>query len=102
MRVLLTLFAGTAVVAQAGVILLTASVWANIFLNELILFSAHPLLNSAGLLFLTQGILILQPTHTPQQKRQGTITHFTINNIGLDALIAGLVVIEYNKIAHNG
>ncbi|EPE29302.1 hypothetical protein GLAREA_00462 [Glarea lozoyensis ATCC 20868] len=96
------LYLGTAVVAQAGILLLVASVWANVFLNDLILFSAHPLLNSAGLLALTQGILILQPTHTPQQKRQGTIAHFTINNIAIDALIAGLVVIEYNKIAHNG
>jgi hypothetical protein len=94
--------AGTAVVAQAGIILLTASVWASVFLNDLMLFSAHPLLNSAGLLALTQGILILQPTHTQQQKRQGTIAHFTINNIALDALIAGLVVIEYNKFSHGG
>jgi hypothetical protein len=89
---------GTAVIAQGGIILLVASVWASIFLHDLILFSAHPLLNSAGVLFLTQGILILQPTHTPTQKRRGTIAHFTLNNLALDLLIAGLVVIEYNKI----
>jgi len=93
---------GTGVVAQVGIILLVASVWASVFLNDLILFSAHPLLNSAGLLFLTQGILILQPTHTATQKRQGTIAHFTLNNLAIDSLIAGLVVIEYNKIAHKG
>lgn len=89
---------GTAIIAQAGIILLTASVWANVFLNKLLPFvSPHPLLNSAGILFITQAILIVQPTHTPQQKRQGTIAHFTLNNLGLDALIAGLVIIEYNK-----
>jgi hypothetical protein len=96
------LIIGTAVIAQVGVVLLTASVWASVFISDLILFSAHPLLNSAGLLFLTQGVLILQPTHTADQKRQGTIAHFLLNNFGLDALIAGLVIIEYNKFAHNG
>ncbi|KAF4628599.1 hypothetical protein G7Y89_g9550 [Cudoniella acicularis] len=96
------LFIGTAVIAQAGIILLTASVWASVFLSPLIFFSAHPLLNSAGLLLLTQAILVLQPTHTPAQKRQGTITHALINNFALDALVAGLVIIEINKISHGG
>ncbi|KAG0645361.1 hypothetical protein D0Z07_8898 [Hyphodiscus hymeniophilus] len=92
------LITGTAVIAQVGIVLLVASVWASIFLHDIILFSAHPLLNSAGLLVLTQSILILQPTHTPAQKRKGTIIHFTLNNLAVDLLIAGLVVIEYNKI----
>jgi general stress protein CsbA len=94
--------AGTAVIAQAGIILLTANVWASVFLSPLILFSAHPLLNSSALLLVTQAVLILQPTHTADQKRQGTTTHFLLNNFGIDALIAGLIVIEYNKFSHNG
>ncbi|CZT04249.1 hypothetical protein WAI453_009677 [Rhynchosporium graminicola] len=93
---------GTAVIAQAGIFLLTASVWASVFLNPIILFSAHPLLNSAGLLVLTQSILLLQPTHTPEQKRKGTVAHFILNNLSVDTLVAGLVVIEYNKFSHNG
>jgi len=96
------LIIGTAVISQAGIILLTASVWASVFLSPLMLFSVHPLLNSAGILVLTQGILILQPTHTVDQKRYGTAAHFIFNNLGLDLLIAGLVVIEVNKISHNG
>lgn len=28
--------------------------------------------------------------------------HFTLNNLAIDSLIAGLIVIEYNKISHNG
>jgi len=96
------LIIGTAVIAQAGIILLVASVWASVFLHDLILFSAHPLLNSGGLLVLTQSILVLQPTHTAAQRRQGTITHFTLNNLALDLLIAGLVVIEYNKFSNGG
>ncbi|CZR57969.1 related to CYTOCHROME B561 [Phialocephala subalpina] len=96
------LIIGTAVIAQVGIILLIASVWASIFLSDLILFSAHPLLNSAGLLFLTQGILVVQPTHTLDQKRHGTAAHFILNNFGIDALLAGLIVIEVNKFNHNG
>ncbi|KAE8452456.1 hypothetical protein EG329_000358 [Mollisiaceae sp. DMI_Dod_QoI] len=98
----LNLIIGTAVVAQAGIILLTISVWASVFFSDLILFSAHPLLNSTGLLLITQSILILQPTYTLDQKRYGTAAHFIINNLGIDALIAGLIVIEVNKFSHNG
>ncbi|KAK7513124.1 eukaryotic cytochrome b561-domain-containing protein [Phyllosticta citriasiana] len=88
---------GTGTVAQAGIWILTAIVWSAIFSHDLILFSAHPLLNSAGILLLTQGILILQPTHTAQQKRQGTYAHFGFNQLGVIALVAGLIVIEINK-----
>lgn len=66
------------------------------------LFSAHPLLNSGGLFILTQAILILQPTHTPDQKRYGTAIHFVLINLAVYSLIAGLIVIEVNKFAHNG
>ncbi|CAD6445480.1 ddfba0c9-58e8-4ab4-bf2a-cabf86f5da26 [Sclerotinia trifoliorum] len=95
---------GTAIITQTGLLLLIAHVWASIFLSPtgLILFSAHPLLNSGGLLFLTQGILILQPTHTAAQKRQGTLTHAGFNSVALSLLVAGLVVIEVNKFAHRG
>ncbi|KZF25239.1 hypothetical protein L228DRAFT_244034 [Xylona heveae TC161] len=96
------LILGTAVLAQAGIWILVAIVWANIFLSKLILFSAHPLLNSAGILLVTQGVLILQPTHSQPQKRQGTTVHAIFNQLGLDALVAGLIVIEVNKFAHNG
>ncbi|KAL2042451.1 hypothetical protein N7G274_004943 [Stereocaulon virgatum] len=98
----LNLFLGTAIIAQAGIWILTATVWASVFIHPLILFSAHPLLNSAGLLLTTQAILILQPTHAPKQKHQGTNIHAVINGTSVLALLAGLIIIEYNKIAHNG
>ena len=60
------------------------------------------LLNSAAILLFTQGVLILQPTHTPKQKKHGTWAHAGLNDLALSCGIAGLVVIEYNKIAHNG
>ncbi|MCJ1470527.1 hypothetical protein MMC07_009173 [Pseudocyphellaria aurata] len=96
------LILGTAVIAQAGIWLLTAAVWANVFLAPLSLFSLHPLFNLAGLFLNTQAILILQPTHTLGQKRKGTNIHAILNGIGVLAYIGGLVVIEYNKFAHNG
>lgn len=55
---------------------------------------------SAGLLLLVQGILILQPTHTPKQKEKGTVLHSIFNGGGILSLIAGLIIIEYNKFAH--
>lgn len=36
------------------------------------------------------------------QKINGTYVHSALNNIGLLSLIAGLIVIEYNKISHAG
>ncbi|KAF1356285.1 eukaryotic cytochrome b561-domain-containing protein [Delphinella strobiligena] len=93
---------GTGVVAQAGAWILAAIVWGSVFSHELILFSVHPLLNSAAILLFTQGVLVVQPTHTKEQKRKGTWTHAGLNNVALLTAIAGLVVIEYNKIAHNG
>jgi Eukaryotic cytochrome b561 len=81
---------------------LTALIWAGIFLHPpLSLFSAHPLLNSSAILFLTESILILQPTHTAAQKRHGTLVHFFTNMVAFDLLIAAFVIIEYNKFNHD-
>ena len=53
-------------------------------------------------MFFVQAILILQPTHTSKQKKQGTYTHGAFNDLALLVAIAGLVVIEYNKFDHGG
>ncbi|KAH8820010.1 hypothetical protein F5884DRAFT_658712 [Xylogone sp. PMI_703] len=96
------LYLGTGIIAQAGIVLLVALTWANVFLTPLIFFSPHPLLNTSGLLLLTQSILLLQPTHLPAQKRSGTYAHFGINVLALSLLASGLVIIEINKFSHNG
>jgi len=93
---------GTGVVAQAGAWILAAIVWGSVFSHDVILFSAHPLLNSAAILFFIQGILVVQPTHTASQKKQGTYAHAALNDVALLSALAGLVVIEYNKISHGG
>ncbi|EOA84614.1 hypothetical protein ACJQWK_06588 [Exserohilum turcicum] len=91
------LWIGTAPIGQAGIWILAAIVWGAIFSNKLIFFSGHPLLNSAGFLLAIQAALILQPTHTPEQKRAGTLAHFLFHAVGVSALTAGLVIIEINK-----
>ncbi|KAL9118292.1 MAG: hypothetical protein Q9187_005164 [Circinaria calcarea] len=65
-------------------------------------FIGTALLNSAGILLTTQAILVLQPTHTPRQKKQGTNVHAALNITSVLSLIAGLIIIEYNKISHGG
>ncbi|EEH08641.1 conserved hypothetical protein [Histoplasma capsulatum G186AR] len=94
------LFTGTATIAQAGIWILAALVWNGIFSHELIFFSPHPLLNSAAILLTTQAILILQPTHTPSQKRSGTLTHFGLLALANLCFISALVIIEINKAPH--
>lgn len=86
-------------------------------MNKVIFFSYHPvselsvdlhatrltiaqLVNSAGVLLITQAILVLQPTATPKQKTKGTHIHFALNLTGTLLLIAGLIIIEMNKASH--
>lgn len=93
---------GTAILAQLGILLLFFSVWASLLLVPLNLFTFHPLLNVTALLLLVQSILLLQPTHTPAQKRSGTLLHATLNLTSLALLLASLFVIEWNKFSHAG
>lgn len=70
--------------------------------NHQLTLTPHQLLNSAGLLLITQAILLLQPTHTASQKRLGAYIHSALNFTGILALMGGLAVIVYNKEAHHG
>ena len=90
---------GTAVLAQAASVLLVASVWASVFLNQPpALFATHPLAQSLGLAALIQGILVLQPTHTAAQKRVGQRVHAGLNAAALVCFAVGVGAIEANKI----
>jgi hypothetical protein len=51
---------------------------------------------------LAQGILILQPTHTEEQKRLGTYIHVVIQDVAIAAFIAAFVMIEINKFKGHG
>lgn len=70
------LVAGTAPLAQVGGLILAALVWAAVFTHPILIpFSLHPLLNSLAILFALEAILVLQPTHTTDQRRKGTYVH---------------------------
>ncbi|KAI1083867.1 eukaryotic cytochrome b561-domain-containing protein [Whalleya microplaca] len=96
------LIIGTGVIAEAAALLLVASVWAPVFMNPLMLFSVHPLAQSAGLLVLVQSILVLQPTHTGAQKQVGAKVHAGLNFLAFSLFLVGVVSIEVNKFKSNG
>ncbi|KAI0395969.1 eukaryotic cytochrome b561-domain-containing protein [Xylariaceae sp. FL0594] len=93
---------GTGVIAEAAALLLLASVWASVFLHPVILFSIHPLAQSLGVLVLLQSILILQPTHTGEQKAVGQKVHAGLNLLSFLIFAVGVVGIEVNKFINNG
>lgn len=97
------LWIGTGWIAEVGVILLFVLVWVAIFLNPLLpLFSPHPLLQSFGVLTLTQAILVLQPTRTGTAKTYGARVHVALNLVSFLSFTAGVCVIEANKVTSHG
>lgn len=46
--------------------------------------------------------MVVQPTHTQRQKIKGTHIHAIVNGLSVLAFLGGLIIIEYNKFAHNG
>lgn len=53
-----------------------------------------------ALILVTNALLLLQPTHTAEQKRLGAITHGVMNSIALAAFTSAVIIIIYNKGAH--
>ncbi|ROV97712.1 hypothetical protein VMCG_07343 [Cytospora schulzeri] len=99
------LYTGTGWLAQAGAVLLVALVWSATFQNRPLipLFSPHPLLQSAGVLVLTQAILILQPTSSTSasassNKAAGARAHASLNLLSFLLFAAGVLIIEANKV----
>jgi cytochrome b-561 len=90
-------FLGTGIIAQLAVILLFIIVWVGVLTKPVNLFTGHPLAQMVGILVLVESVLILQPTHTPEQKRAGQWVHASFNLIALFSFVAGIAIIEYNK-----
>lgn len=92
-------YSGTGWLAQGGAVLLVALVWSSVFSNPpfIPLFSPHPLLQSAGVLAVTEAILILQPTWTASEKVVGARYHAALNLLSFALFTAGIVIIEANK-----
>ena len=49
---------------------------------------------------MTNALLLLQPTHTAEQKRLGAISHGVMNSVALAAFTTAVIIILYNKAAH--
>ena len=73
----------TAFMAQLGLLMLVIPVWIFVIQHPAGLFTPHPLLQTAGVFFLFQGVLLLQPTKTASAKRQGLAAHQAAQIIGL-------------------
>lgn len=80
--------------------LLVVYVWASVLSKPpfIPLFSPHPLLQSLGVLAVTEAILVLQPTSTAEGKLKGARTHAALNLISFLLFTAGVLLIEANKI----
>lgn len=96
------LFPGTGVLAQFGVWIMIIWTWVAVLRKPVILFSGHPLAQTVGILALVQAILVVQPTHTGDQKRRGRIIHGSLNLVSFLAFVTGVTIIEYNKISSGG
>ena len=93
---------GTAPLTQIGLLALMAIVWTGVLSQKLILFTAHPILNSLGIILIFESALLLQPTHTAHQKQRGAVAHSILNGLAFLYFLAAFIVIFYNKAAHNG
>ncbi|TGZ81736.1 hypothetical protein EX30DRAFT_330874 [Ascodesmis nigricans] len=91
------LIKGTAPLAQFGGLLIFGLTWGAVFTHRTLLFSAHPLLNALAILLAIQAILVLQPTHTPEQKKAGTTSHAAVWAVAGSAFFAGLIAVEVHK-----
>ena len=54
-----------------------------------------------ALVMVTNALLLLQPTHTPEQKRVGAVTHGLLNSLALASFTTAVIIIISNKGAHN-
>ncbi|KFG84056.1 putative cytochrome b561 [Metarhizium anisopliae] len=99
-----TFVLGTGALAQLGVAIICADIWAHMFFSPIIFFSGHPIAMSAAIFTLTQSILVQQPifSDTPRQKRVGQYVHAGLNLFAFAAIVTGVTIIEINKFRSNG
>jgi ABC-type maltose transport system permease subunit len=53
-----------------------------------------------ALVLVSNALLLLQPTHTPEQKRVGAVSHGVLNSLALASFTTAVIIIIYNKAAH--
>lgn len=98
----LNIITGTAILAQAGLFgFLIATWYTTVTQGDWILVSYHPLLTSLAVVLASQAILLLQPTVTAGQKRDGTRAHSVLNALALASLLSAVVIMYINKANHS-
>ncbi|GAA95656.1 uncharacterized protein L969DRAFT_81397 [Mixia osmundae IAM 14324] len=89
-----------ALAAQVGVILFAITTWVMLIEHPAGLFSYHPALQSLAIVFFGYGILVLQPTKSPQAKRKGQNVHQIFQGLALVSILGGVAIIIFNKKLH--
>ncbi|TLD25640.1 hypothetical protein PspLS_06010 [Pyricularia sp. CBS 133598] len=98
------LYLGTGFFTLVGVVMFCFEVWYSTLSQKFLpLFTPHPLLQSAAVAIALIGVLILQPTTSadPERKRQGARLHAGIMGLAGLTFMAGVAIIEANKIKGN-
>ena len=63
-------------------------------------FAWHPPLEAIGVAAMIYGVMLLQPTSTPQEKAAGLARHqLAILSVGLPSALLGVLAVMYNKYA---
>jgi len=96
------LIQGTAPLAQMGGFVLVLVVWASIFMHKMIIFDGHPMLNSLGILFAIEAVLVLQPTglYNLVQKKRAAYIHATFVLLAAASFISAVAIVVWHK-QHN-
>ncbi|KAI8994995.1 eukaryotic cytochrome b561-domain-containing protein [Pilobolus umbonatus] len=84
-----------------GIILFVSLVGSVLVRLPFNMFTLHPLLMSLFIVFITEGIVLLQPTRTPQEKKKGLKLHAMIQTVAYIASIFGFIYIFRNKVLSN-
>ncbi|KAH8552820.1 eukaryotic cytochrome b561-domain-containing protein [Umbelopsis sp. PMI_123] len=87
--------------SQAGIILFTVLVWSVLLTTPWSLFSYHPAGMSILVVAVTEGIYLLQPRYTPQEKQEGLQYHALLQILGYASAVLGATAIFYNKAIHD-
>ncbi|RPB20625.1 hypothetical protein L211DRAFT_791944, partial [Terfezia boudieri ATCC MYA-4762] len=93
------LIQGTAPLAQVGGLVLICMVWASVLTHKMIVFDGHPMLNSLGVLFVIEAILVLQPTglFNMMQKKIAAYVHASLTALAVASFASALVIVIWNK-----
>ncbi|CAG8544522.1 1605_t:CDS:2 [Ambispora gerdemannii] len=87
--------------ATLGSLLFISIVWYVNLKGDYMLFMWHPISMSASVFLLTQGILVLQRTQKPKEKKRGLDYHQILQYISTILGIFGFAIAVYNKSIHN-